>query len=161
MLTTLLFSMKVYHPDSKHFLNVRQKKQVRIEMISQIKLVNLSMQNFPKNPLTNSAQQDKNNLRLWNPPSETVVVKVPPIKKEPFLCTKCDAKFAENKSLVKHNRNHHQTYKCGKCGITTEGYYKMASHTKKYHVKEPVLCANVEGILQKNEVLQNTKTLVL
>ena len=130
--------MKVYHPDSKHFLNVRQKK-VRIEMISQIKLVNLSMQNFPKNPLTNSAQQDKNNLRLWNPPSETVVVKVPPIKKEPFLCTKCDAKFAENKSLVKHNRNHHQTYKCGKCGITTEGYYKMASHTKKYHVKEPVL----------------------
>ena len=47
------------------------------------------------------------------------------------LCSQCDSQFADNKSLVKHTRNQHQVYQCSKCGESTVGYYRMASHAKK------------------------------
>ena len=61
----------------------------------------------------------------------------PPNPKYPLLCSECDSQFHDSKSLVKHTRNQHQAYQCNKCGEETVGYYRMATHTKKNHSKEP------------------------
>lgn len=79
--------------------------------------------------------------RQYRPPPNTVVVKVPGTGQgagQQLLCSECDTQFHDNKSLVKHTRNQHQVYQCSKCGEQTTGYYRMASHTKKNHSKEPV-----------------------
>eukprot|EP00092_Neocalanus_flemingeri_P029863 GFUD01032426.1.p1 GENE.GFUD01032426.1~~GFUD01032426.1.p1 ORF type:complete len:514 (+),score=115.95 GFUD01032426.1:46-1587(+) len=55
----------------------------------------------------------------------------------PLFCSECDTQFHDSKSLVKHTRNQHQVYQCSKCGENTVGYYRMASHTKKNHSREP------------------------
>jgi len=55
----------------------------------------------------------------------------------PLCCSECDDQFYDNKSLLKHTRNQHKVYQCIKCGENTVGYYRMASHTKKNHSKEP------------------------
>ena len=72
-----------------------------------------------------------NNQRLssYRPPANTVLIKVPGPGLS--LCSQCDSQFADNKSLVKHTRNQHQVYQCSKCGESTVGYYRMASHAKK------------------------------
>ena len=74
---------------------------------------------------------DITNQRLssYRPPANTVLIKVPGPGLS--LCSQCDSQFADNKSLVKHTRNQHQVYQCSKCGESTVGYYRMASHAKK------------------------------
>ena len=87
-----------------------------------------------------------NTRMLYRPPANSFLVKVPPLPQSPessvLLCSDCDTKFADNKSLVKHTRNQHQVYQCSKCGESTVGYYRMASHTKRNHSKEPVFFCN-------------------
>jgi len=89
----------------------------------------------------------------YRPPPNAVLVKVPssvqsyqnqypsatspPNAKSTLICSHCDWKFLDSKALVKHTRNQHQVYQCQKCGEETEGYYRMASHTKRNHSKEP------------------------
>lgn len=57
---------------------------------------------------------------------------------EQTQCKDCSAMFKDPKQLIKHKRNHHQIYKCKECGEQATGYYKMASHSKKVHSKEPL-----------------------
>jgi len=94
----------------------------------------------------------------YRPPPNAVLVRVPPsalqvpnsTEASPSMeyagghtvasslhCSECDTQFHDNKSLIKHTRNQHQVYQCNKCGEETVGYYRMASHTKKNHSKEP------------------------
>ena len=68
-----------------------------------------------------------NQRTSYRPPANTVLIKVP----GPAACQQCDTTFSDNKSLVKHTRNQHQVYQCSKCGESTVGYYRMASHAKK------------------------------
>jgi len=99
----------------------------------------------------------------YNPPPNAVIVKIPsPAVQSPYypvptptpttystassppgsktllLCTECDTQFHDSKTLGKHTRNQHNVYKCDKCGEETVGYYRMASHNKKNHSKEPI-----------------------
>merc|ERR1719318_2279015 len=74
-----------------------------------------------------------------SPSPPTISALSPPNPKYPLLCSECDTQFHDNKSLVKHTRNQHQVYQCSKCGESTVGYYRMASHAKKNHSKEPSL----------------------
>jgi len=62
----------------------------------------------------------------------------PPNMKTSLLCTECDTQFHDSKTLGKHTRNQHNVYRCEKCGEKTVGYYRMASHNKKNHSKEPI-----------------------
>ena len=62
----------------------------------------------------------------------------PPNMKTSLLCTECDTQFHDSKTLGKHTRNQHNVYSCEKCGEKTVGYYRMASHNKKNHSKEPI-----------------------
>ena len=80
---------------------------------------------------SSSRLNDITNQRLssYRPPANTVLIKVPGPGLS--LCSQCDSQFADNKSLVKHTRNQHQVYQCSKCGESTVGYYRMASHAKK------------------------------
>ena len=64
----------------------------------------------------------------YRPPANAVLIKVPG---PGSACSQCDTTFSDNKSLVKHTRNQHQVYQCSKCGESTVGYYRMASHAKK------------------------------
>ena len=111
---------------------------------------------YPGNGQTSPAPSDgmplgdmtNNGRMVYRPPPNSVVVKVPQPQQQPqgspgaILCADCDSQFADNKSLVKHTRNQHQVYQCSKCGESTVGYYRMASHTKKKHSKEPVFFCN-------------------
>ena len=80
---------------------------------------------------SSSRLNDITNQRVssYRPPANTVLIKVPGPGLS--LCSQCDSQFADNKSLVKHTRNQHQVYQCSKCGESTVGYYRMASHAKK------------------------------
>jgi len=78
-----------------------------------------------------------NQKSSYRPPANTVLIKVPGAGSS--ACQQCDTIFSDNKSLVKHTRNQHQVYQCSKCGESTVGYYRMASHAKKNHSKEPSL----------------------
>lgn len=95
--------------------------------------------NMPTTSSSSSRLNDITNQRVssYRPPANTVLIKVPGPGLS--LCTQCDSQFADNKSLVKHTRNQHQVYQCSKCGESTVGYYRMASHAKKNHSKEPSL----------------------
>jgi len=67
----------------------------------------------------------------------------PPSESENVLetdnsCSECSNRFRDSKQLLKHRRNHHQMYICKECGEKMVGYYKMASHSKKVHSKEPI-----------------------
>jgi len=98
-------------------------------------------------PPEQSRLMDISNTRmLYRPPANSFLVKVPPLSQSSnstvLLCSDCDTQFADNKSLVKHTRNQHQVYQCSKCGESTVGYYRMASHTKRNHSKEPVFFCN-------------------
>ena len=105
-----------------------------------------------------------NKPRLYRPPPNSIFIKVPQVSavtnERAMLCDDCESKFADRKSLVKHTRNQHQVhtkqtknpcpfirfpfqiYQCHQCGESTVGYYRMASHTKKNHSKEPVFYCN-------------------
>jgi len=78
-------------------------------------------------------------LSSYRPPANAVLIKVPDTSSPGSLCSQCSSSFSDNKSLVKHTRNQHQVYQCSKCGESTVGYYRMASHAKKNHSKEPSL----------------------
>jgi len=56
----------------------------------------------------------------------------------PHACPECSSNFRDAKALLKHKRNHHQVYNCKECGEKAIGYYKMASHSKRMHSKEPL-----------------------
>jgi len=77
------------------------------------------------------------NIPTPSPSPPTNSAMSPPSTKYPLLCSECDTQFHDSKSLVKHTRNQHQMYQCNKCGEETVGYYRMATHTKKNHSKEP------------------------
>jgi len=89
-----------------------------------VKIPSSSLQYHPyphySSPLTNSS------------------VTSPPNMKTSLLCTECDTQFHDSKTLGKHTRNQHNVYRCEKCGEKTVGYYRMASHNKKNHSKEPI-----------------------
>lgn len=92
----------------------------------------------------------------YQPPPNVMVVKVPSIsnsedvsvslarpfvyhtQEEPYLCQDCDTSFVIKPLLAKHIRNQHAVYTCTKCYETTVGYYRMASHNKREHSKDPL-----------------------
>ena len=98
-----------------------------------VKVPTSVLQNQPPQPYTFSIPTPSP-----SPPTPSVTsLGTSPTGECSLFCSKCDSQFHDNKSLVKHTRNQHQVYSCNKCGEQTVGYYRMASHTKKNHSKEP------------------------
>jgi len=72
------------------------------------------------------------------PAMDTENMPVPNDINENHVCIDCKSKFRDAKLLTKHRRNHHHLYVCKSCGKQVVGYYKMASHSKKEHSKDPI-----------------------
>ena len=130
-------------------------------------LSSVYQQTHQNDPNSGQAMADiSNKPRIYHPPPNSILIKVPQAQvpsiktKRVMLCGECDHTFADRKGLVQHMRNSHQVhnegntgigpvlpiliqvYQCYMCAEKTIGYYRMASHTKKNHAKEPIFNCN-------------------
>jgi len=142
-------------PGSFSHHGLRQTTPMSIAAVQTVQSTKMHVSSKPAQE--NSTLDDISNMRIWRPPTNTYVVRVP-LKQESsptylppgsgqdtpsfVMCEDCDDRFADRRTLVKHARNSHQVYQCSKCGVKTEGYYRMASHSKRFHPKEPVIKCN-------------------
>merc|ERR1719348_2696369 len=100
---------------------LRQTTPMSIAAVQTVQSTKMHVSSKPAQE--NSTLDDISNMRIWRPPTNTYVVKVP-LKQESspsylppgedtlsyVLCEDCDDRFADRRTLVKHTRNSHQIY---------------------------------------------------
>ena len=56
------------------------------------------------------------------------------------MCKKCDFSAENVRQLLRHNTEHHASYKCKVCGIEEKNNYHLKRHIQKVHVRTGITC---------------------